>query len=261
MQYINKTVSFYVFLQKIGFDVDYWMPIPELNNYKISISGKIKNICTNNLLKSEYGKENRNPRVTLGSKGRFYLFTLVIKTFCQNCDIEKVFFLNTNHQDIRLCNLSSLDNSFVKINSFPDYYINPFGKIFSIKNNKFIQSCKDKKGRSCVWLYNTNKKDYSSTCVHQLVAKTFLKNPYPEKYLWVKHKDGNLENNHFSNLEWTSVGDFSPVIKEKLYLLRRKIDDKDLILINKMFNVGISARKIASVFEVSVDTILDALNR
>ena len=77
MQYINKTVSFYVFLQKIGLDVDYWMPIPELNNYKISISGKIKNICTNNLLKSEYGKGNRNPRVTLGSKGRFYLFTLV----------------------------------------------------------------------------------------------------------------------------------------------------------------------------------------
>lgn len=70
-----------------------------------------------------------------------------------------------------------------------------------------------------------------------------------------------MENNHFSNLEWTSVGDFSPVIKEKLYLLRRNIDDKDLILIKKMFNVGISARKIASVFEVSVDTILDALNR
>lgn len=39
--------------------------------------------------------------------------------------------------------------------------------------------------------------------LHRLVAPHFLPNPYG--YSQVNHKDGNKQNNHFSNLEWCSA--------------------------------------------------------
>ena len=35
-----------------------------------------------------------------------------------------------------------------------------------------------------------------------LVAKAFVTNPKPNVYKYVKYKDGNSANNHWSNLEW-----------------------------------------------------------
>ena len=35
-----------------------------------------------------------------------------------------------------------------------------------------------------------------------LVAKAFITNPKPNVYKYVKYKDGNSANNHWSNLEW-----------------------------------------------------------
>jgi hypothetical protein len=40
--------------------------------------------------------------------------------------------------------------------------------------------------------------------VHRAVAQAFVENP--NNYLYVLHKDGNLENNHAVNLEWMAEG-------------------------------------------------------
>ena len=47
--------------------------------------------------------------------------------------------------------------------------------------------------------------------VHRLVAEAFVPNPYNLPY--VLHKDGNRENNHCTNLEWSSRQSNHPLEK------------------------------------------------
>ena len=35
-----------------------------------------------------------------------------------------------------------------------------------------------------------------------LVAKAFVTNPKPNAYKYVRYKDGNSANNHYTNIEW-----------------------------------------------------------
>ncbi|CAL6089782.1 HNH_endonuclease [Hexamita inflata] len=46
----------------------------------------------------------------------------------------------------------------------------------------------------------TSKKKYKMLCVHRLVAEAFIENP--NNYKFVKHIDGDIRNNHVSNLQW-----------------------------------------------------------
>ena len=55
--------------------------------------------------------------------------------------------------------------------------------------------------------------------VHRLVAQAFL--PNPEGYPVVHHKDTDRKNNHYKNLEWTTVAgnngyNVKPVIKRNI---------------------------------------------
>ena len=49
---------------------------------------------------------------------------------------------------------------------------------------------------------NNKKKNYY---VHQLVAQTFIENPFNKKF--VNHKDKNKENNNINNLEWVTTSE------------------------------------------------------
>lgn len=44
------------------------------------------------------------------------------------------------------------------------------------------------------------------TYIHRLVALAWISLPTTGKP-WINHKDGNKLNNHFSNLEWSSISD------------------------------------------------------
>lgn len=62
---------------------------------------------------------------------------------------------------------------------------------------KFLSKLKDGHGYYQVHLIGDKKKIMR---IHRMVAICFL--PNPEGLPCVNHKDGNIHNNHFSNLEW-----------------------------------------------------------
>ncbi len=96
-------------------------------------------------------------------------------------------------------------NNWKPITINPNYCINCIGQV---KNNKTNKSLTPKltKGYFVVKLKlnteNTENTEYKLYKVDKLVAKAFIKNPHNLPY--VNHKNGLLNDNRVSNIEWTA---------------------------------------------------------
>lgn len=71
------------------------------------------------------------------------------------------------------------------------------GRIYSERLGIFLKPRLNQNGYLIITL------DKQEQLLHRLVCKHFVPNPYD--YAQVKHKDGNKQNNHFSNLEWCTA--------------------------------------------------------
>lgn len=80
------------------------------------------------------------------------------------------------------------------------YAVSPSGEMYSHISNKYLIISYNKLGYQQVSLRKEGKQ-YSRR-VHRLVALTHIENPdnLPE----VNHRDGDKDNNHVNNLEWSS---------------------------------------------------------
>lgn len=78
------------------------------------------------------------------------------------------------------------------------YWVDPKGKIWSEKSNRYLKPCYNKWGYAYVDLCNNGHK--SRVFIHQIVAKMFI--PNPNNLPQVNHKDEDKTNNHVDNLEW-----------------------------------------------------------
>lgn len=79
--------------------------------------------------------------------------------------------------------------------------INSNGKIFiQVKNNRPYKLYKNSSGYTYISVFNKGKR--KNFLVHRLVATAFIENP--DNKSQVNHKDENIENNAYSNLEWVT---------------------------------------------------------
>lgn len=84
----------------------------------------------------------------------------------------------------------------------PDYYISNYGRVWSIRWNRFLSQSPDKNGylRSGIVIDGKNK----TVKIHRLVLMTFNPIDNPDDFV-ANHKDGIVTNNFIGNLEWTTV--------------------------------------------------------
>lgn len=84
------------------------------------------------------------------------------------------------------------------IPEFPNYLIYADGRVFSLKNQKFMTHKKDKDGYLKVRIFNDAPRFDQWLLVSRLVARAFLSDYDKEKQ--VHHIDGDIENNSVENL-------------------------------------------------------------
>lgn len=98
-------------------------------------------------------------------------------------------------------NFYTQEQDFVPIKHFEhEYSINKAGKILSLLTDQYVNTAVDSKGYLTVNLYKDGKRTIKR--VHILVAETFIPNPH--RLPVVNHIDGNKQNPHVTNLEWTT---------------------------------------------------------
>lgn len=110
-----------------------------------------------------------------------------------------------------------------------EYLIYEDGRVFSIRNNKFLALAPNKNIKYLqvnLWKNNKGKMFY----IHRLVAIHFIPNPnnLPE----VNHIDGNRQNNSISNLEWvSSLGNKEHAIRTGLRKYTNRLSKQEFIVL------------------------------
>ena len=81
------------------------------------------------------------------------------------------------------------------------YQVSSWGRVRNAETGNILIPYKNKKGYLKIGLCDGHGKSLKFR-VNRLVAISFIENP--NNYPQVNHKDGNKENNSFTNLEWVT---------------------------------------------------------
>lgn len=84
------------------------------------------------------------------------------------------------------------------------YQVSNTGEVKSLRKNHLMHPTIAARGYAYLKLRDRQGKDLSFP-VHRLVAIAFIKNPHPDKFNCVNHKDENKLNNNADNLEWCTL--------------------------------------------------------
>ena len=102
--------------------------------------------------------------------------------------------------------MSDEEEQWKRIEDFPSYYISSIGRVYSKKSNRLLKvRYVSQIPSGSVNLTNRNKHIISVPYrIDRLVAQAFV--PNPENRPSIRHKDGNIKNNRWDNLEWSNKG-------------------------------------------------------
>ena len=116
---------------------------------------------------------------------------------------------NPNEQSI-----DPVTEGFRNIKTFPSYWINDKGEVYSKPFKKFMKLRKH--GTGCLQIQLTKRNPIGkgqikkTVLVHNLVAIYFLGKRNKKEFNCVHHKDGDRTNNNIENLEWKYVAGIKP---------------------------------------------------
>lgn len=91
-------------------------------------------------------------------------------------------------------------------NKDTNYWISNYGRLWSNKTKKFLKPYKSQSGKGYYSIKLSMKNQRKSCDIHRLVAMYFCNGRSSEKNI-VNHIDGNIFNNYYENLEWTTAQD------------------------------------------------------
>lgn len=142
------------------------------------------------------------------------------------------------------------------------YQVSNYGRIKSFAYNKEdgqILNCFVINGFKQVQI-NT-RKSKRKYYVHKLVAQIWIPKP-SDKHNFVTHLDGNLRNNHISNLEWHTRESLTEKHREITKLNKKdskrtnvirnsKLTESDIRHLKSMLERGVVQSKIAKLFCIS----------
>ena len=135
------------------------------------------------------------------------------------------------------------------------YQVSNYGRIKSFAYNKKegqVLKCFVINGFKQVQI--SSKKINRKFYVHKLVAQIWISKP-SDKHNFVTHLDGNLKNNHISNLEWHTRETLTVRHRElgnrKRVIRNSKLNESDIRHLKSMLERGVVQAKIAKLFRIS----------
>lgn len=142
------------------------------------------------------------------------------------------------------------------------YYISEDGQIWSEYKKDYLSPTKDKDGYLKIRLSGGSRDKKIDARIATLVAWSFI-GPPPKNMQdpTINHIDGNIINNHFTNLEWMERGKNSSIRDNTCAGANNgsaKLHEEQVIKICELIvNSSLTYHDIAKMFDVGVSTIAD----
>lgn len=131
------------------------------------------------------------------------------------------------------------------------YMISNWGRVYSVRNNLYMAQKETQDGYLRVNLSWQGKK--KSEYVHRLVARHFIPNPLglPQ----VNHLDENPQNNHVSNLEWTSAKNNNNYGKHNERIAKAHCKAVRCVELDKVFESAKAAQEELGIFATQINAV------